>query len=158
MVAGIGAYVRLTAKYGNHSFAINMPGGLPVGPVGQVVWADDSREAHRGSALARCIPNRSCPAPGSRWLLQVEDTGAFEIMAPVYDVDIRNTQTRTLRVGLVGGLCRYALGKPQLQFTAYQCEDQSGQRPVRACFAWGGPALGLVWRYRPSCTGVEHGG
>ncbi|PNW87807.1 hypothetical protein CHLRE_01g002861v5 [Chlamydomonas reinhardtii] len=89
VVAGIGAYVRLTAKYGNHSFAINMPGGLPV-----------------------------------------EDTGAFEIMAPVYDVDIRNTQTRTLRVGLVGGLCRYALGKPQLQFTAYQCEDQSGQRPL----------------------------
>ncbi|KAG2428861.1 hypothetical protein HYH02_014272 [Chlamydomonas schloesseri] len=89
VVAGIGAYVRLTAKYGNHSFAINTPSGL-----------------------------------------QVEDSGAFEIMAPVYDVDIRDTQTRTLRVGLVGGLCRYALGKPRLQFTAYQCQDQSSQRPL----------------------------
>jgi hypothetical protein len=62
-------------------------------------------------------------------------------MKPIYDVDIRNTETRTLRVGLVGGLCRYALGKPQLQFTAYECQDQATQRAVRAAFVGSAGAM-----------------
>jgi hypothetical protein len=36
---------------------------------------------------------------------QVDDKGTWDVTAPVDEVDIRNTQTRTLRVGLVGGLC-----------------------------------------------------
>ncbi|KAG2424120.1 hypothetical protein HXX76_014794 [Chlamydomonas incerta] len=63
--------------------------------------------------------------------VEVQNTGAFEVTKPIYDVDIRNIETRTLRVGLVGGLCRYALGKPQLQFSAYECEDQASQRAVQ---------------------------
>ncbi|KAG2440758.1 hypothetical protein HXX76_003615 [Chlamydomonas incerta] len=53
--------------------------------------------------------------------------GSFELMAPIYDIDIRDTQTRQLRVGLSGGLCQYPLGYVTLQFSAFDCLDHSSQ-------------------------------
>ncbi len=65
VVAGIGSYVKLEAKWNNHTFAVAMPSNI-----------------------------------------EVDDKKAFDVTHPIYDVDIRNVETRTLRVGLVGGLCQ----------------------------------------------------
>ena len=51
-------------------------------------------------------------------------------MAPIYDVDIRDLTRRTVRVGLVGGQCEIKLGAAVLQFSAYDCDLQSGQRAL----------------------------
>lgn len=51
-------------------------------------------------------------------------------MSPIYDVDVRDLTRRVVRVGLVGGLCEFTLGAAVMQFSAYDCDLQSGQRAL----------------------------
>lgn len=184
VAAGIGAYVRLTAAYMNHSMTIDLPAAAEVREAPQ--YCQGGRYTHaygiRSSTTPTCSlsafmhigtertsPKR-LPAPFNPPALppslaqhahtQADAGGAFELTQPLYDVDVRDVQTRQLRLGLIGGLCQYGLGAPVLQFTAYDCDDQAGQPPVSGlgfglglgfgfgcefglCAIWVGLGLGL---------------
>ncbi|KAG2485484.1 hypothetical protein HYH03_015758 [Edaphochlamys debaryana] len=60
--------------------------------------------------------------------VEVDAKNGFDVMAPIYDVDIRDVETRKVRIAMPGGACQYILGKVTLQFTAYECPLQANQQ------------------------------
>ncbi len=88
-------------RWQNHTFAITLPKDVEVSaPALRQSILNNTRANDVLLSASSCMSTICTPFPAR---IQMGTDGSFELSAPIYDIDIRDIQTRQLRVGLSGG-------------------------------------------------------